>query len=151
MKINMVQKTIEVKYYVAEDGTVFQTERECREYEQDFDRIDLVHRYNAIPMRTYSAEYITFLPCMYRSDDIVHIMRVRDQEDLNTLNEWFSRERIIYYRNELKAEDIGKVIVLVYTDDYDRDYEESNNIDCYFLDVLIDNACCQAYQLRAEL
>ena len=42
MKINMVQKTIEVKYYVADDGTVFQTERECREYEQDFDRDVLI-------------------------------------------------------------------------------------------------------------
>ena len=150
MKINLVQETIEVKYYVAEDGSVFRSEAECRQYERTVDNIEMVRRYNVLSKKYCLAKDIRFLPCIYNYDADVHIMRIHDSTDVDILNDWFARPFINSY-NTVSLDDIGKVIVLVYTDDRGRDYDEANHIDMYYLDELSGEAWRQAYNLKAEV
>ena len=92
-------KEVTIKEYVAEDGTVFTSEQDCREYEETM---------------TDSA--------------MVHIIRIRDEQDAETITKWAGR----YSGNtrKLTADDIGRTVMLVYEEYYN--YANSSYWDVLF-------------------
>ena len=120
-----IQQVI-INEYVAEDGKVFTSEQDCREYEETMTD-SLKARYDAIPRREEYAESC-MLPTWYVSDSIVHIIRVRNEQDVQTVNEW-----VELYDNDtrgLTTSDIGRVVMLVYEEYYS--YENSAFCDVLF-------------------
>lgn len=128
MKINSrtEMREVTIKEYIAEDGKVFDTEQACREHEEMM-ADNLKARYDAIPRREEYAESC-MLPTWYASDSIVHIIRVRNEQDVQTVNEW-----VELYDNDtrgLTTSDIGRVVMLVYEEYYS--YENSAFCDVLF-------------------
>ena len=119
---------VTIKEYVAEDGKVFDTEQACREHEEIMtDSIKV--KYDAIPRIEDFAEDC-MLPTWYSSGEKVHIIRIRDEQDVDTLTKWVGR-----YSGDtrkLTANDIGRVVMLVY-DEYCH-YAMSDYCDVLFYD-----------------
>ena len=74
---------------------------------------ELVQRYNSIPRFTATA-YDMFFRTWKSCDDEIHVILVRDINDVELLNEWFNREGVEEYSYKLTSDDIGKRIVLTY-------------------------------------
>ena len=128
MKINMKEelRKVVIKEYVACDGKVFATEQACRKHEEIMtDSIKV--KYDAIPRIEDFAEDC-MLPTWYSSGEKVHIIRIRDEQDVETLTKWVGR-----YSGDtrkLTTADIGRVVMLVY-DEY-CDYAKSDYCDVLF-------------------
>ena len=120
-----IQQVI-INEYVAEDGKVFTSEQDCREYEETMtDSIKV--RYDAIPRREEYAEDC-MLPTWYSGGAIVHIIRIRDEQDAETLTKWVGS--CSGDTRKLTADDIGRVVMLVY-EEY-CSYENSAFCDVLF-------------------
>ena len=119
---------VTIKEYVAEDGKVFTSEQDCREYEETMTD-SLKVRYDAIPRREEYAEDC-MLPTWYSGGAMVHIIRIRDEQDVETLTKWVGR-----YSGDtrgLTTADIGRLVMLVY--DEWGGFEESEYCDVVFYD-----------------
>ena len=117
---------VTINEYVAEDGKVFTSEQDCREYEETMTD-SLKVRYDAIPRREEYAEDC-MLPTWYDGGAMVHIIRIRDEQDVETLTKWVGR-----YSGDtrgLATADIGRVVMLVY-DEY-VNYAQSDYCDVLF-------------------
>ena len=119
-------KEVTIKEYVAEDGKVFTSEQDCREYEETMTD-SLKVKYDAIPRIEEYAEDC-MLPTWYNGGAMVHIVRIRDEQDAETITKWAGR----YSGNtrKLTADDIGKVVMLVYEEYYN--YANSSYCDVLF-------------------
>lgn len=117
-----------VTTYIAKDGKEFDLKSECIAYEESLDN-ELLNRYNAIP-RTESTAENCYLPAWYSSDDRVHIIRIRNSQDVDTINKWkleFANDTLT-----VSYDDIGRLVMLVY--DEWGSFEESEYFDVVFFD-----------------
>ena len=137
MKINMKEelRKVVIKEYVACDGKVFATEQGCLDHEASLKDI-LKVKYDAIPRRESYAVDLA-LP-YFDSCDKVHIIKVRDAQDIEIINAWVDRWEDNPNRRTLIEKDIGRTILLVY-EDY-RGYENSDFCEVIFYeeDILRD-------------
>ena len=126
---------VTIKEYVAEDGKVFATEQGCLDHEESL-KDSLKIKYDAIPRRESYAVDLA-LP-YFDSCDKVHIIKVRDAQDIETINAWVDRWGDNPNRRILTENDIGRTILLVY-EDY-RGYENSEFCEEIFYeeDILRD-------------
>ena len=103
-------REVVITTYIAKDGKEFDLKSDCIAYEEALDN-ELLDRYNAIPRTEANAEDC-YLPTWYSSCEQVHIIRIRDEQDAETLTKWVGR-----YSGDtrkLTADDIGRVVMLVY-------------------------------------
>ena len=137
MKINMKEelRRVVIKEYVACDGKVFATEQGCLDHEESL-KDSLKMKYDAIPRRESYAVDLA-LP-YFDSCDKVHIIKVRDAQDIEIINAWVDRWEDNPNRRTLIEKDIGRTILLVY-EDY-RGYENSEFCEVIFYeeDILRD-------------
>ena len=127
---------VAINEYVAEDGKVFTSEQDCREYEETMTD-SLKVRYDAIPRRESYAMDLA-LPTWYDSCDKVHIIKVRDAQDVETINAWVDRWEDNPNRRILTENDIGRTILLVYEEDYGYENSEICDVIFYEEDILRD-------------
>ena len=137
MKINMREelKKITIKEYVACDGKVFATEQGCLDHEASLKDI-LKAKYDAIPRRESYAVDLA-LP-YFDTCDRVHIIKVRDAQDVETINAWVDRWGDNPNRRTLTAEDIGRTILLVYEEYSGYENSEICEVIFYEEDILRD-------------
>ena len=138
MKINMKEelRKVVIKEYVACDGKVFATEQGCLDHEESLKDI-LQIKYDAIPRRESCAVYLA-LPAWYNSCDRVHIIKVRDAQDVETINAWVDRWEDNPNRRALTENDIGRTILLVYEEYYGYEKSEFCDVVFYEEDILRD-------------
>ena len=129
-------KEVTIKEYVAEDGKVFATEQACLEHEESLKDI-LKAKYDAIPRRESYAVDLA-LPTWYDSCDRVHIIKIRDAQDVETINAWVDRWEDNPNRRILTADDIGRTILLVYEEYYGYENSEFCDVVFYEEDILKD-------------
>ena len=121
-------REVVITKYIAKDGKEFDLKSECIAYEESLDN-ELLDRYNAIP-RTEAHAEDCYLPTWYTSEDEVHVIRIRNKQDVDTINEWksqFSNDTIA-----VSYDDIGRLVMLVY--DSWGGFEESEYCDVIFYD-----------------
>lgn len=138
MKINSrtEMREVTIKEYIAEDGKVFATEQACLDHEESLkDTIKM--KYDAIPRRESYAVDLA-LPTWYDSCDRVHIIKVRDAQDVETINAWVDRWEDNPNIRTLKAADIGRTILLVYEGYYGYEKSEFCDLIFYEEDILRD-------------
>lgn len=114
--------------YIAKDGKEFDLKSDCIAHEEALDN-ELLDRYNAIP-RTEAYAEDCYLPTWYNSSDEVHIIRIRNKQDVDTINKW----RLEFANDTLNIsyDDIGRLVMLVY--DSWGVFEESEYCDVIFYD-----------------
>lgn len=129
MKINTKEelRKVVIKEYVACDGKVFATEQGCLDHEESL-KDSLKMKYDAIPRRESYAVDLA-LPTWYDPCDRVHIIKVRDAQDVETINAWVDRWEENLNIRRLKENDIGRTILLVYEK---YGYEKSEFCDVVF-------------------
>ena len=135
MKINSrtEMREVTIKEYIAEDGKVFDTEQACLDYEESL----LKMKYDAIPRRESYAVDLA-LPTWYDSCDKVHIIKVRDTQDVETINAWVDRWEDNPNIRTLKENDIGRTILLVYDKYYGCEKSEFCDLVFYEEDIFRD-------------
>lgn len=138
MKINMKEelRKVIIKEYVACDGKVFATEQGCLDHEASLKDI-LKAKYDAIPRRESYAVDLA-LPAWYDSCDRVHIIKLRDAQDVETINAWVDRWEDNPNRRTLTENDIGRTILLVYEEYYGYENSEICDVVFYEEDILRD-------------
>ena len=138
MKINMKEelRKVVIKEYVACDGKVFATEQACLDHEASL-KDTLKMKYDAIPRRESYAVDLA-LPTWYDSCDRVHIIKVRDAQDVETINSWVDRWEDNPNRIILTENDIGRTILLVYEEYYGYEKSEFCDVIFYEEDILRD-------------
>ena len=114
--------------YIAKDGKEFDLKSDCIAHEEALDN-ELLDRYNAIP-RTEAHAEDCYLPTWYNSEDKVHVIRIRNKQDVDTINKW----RLEFANDTLNIsyDDIGRLVMLVY--DEWGGFEESEYCDVIFYD-----------------
>ena len=127
---------VTIKEYVAEDGKVFATEQGCLDHEESL-KDSLKMKYDAIPRRESYAVDLA-LPTWYDSCDRVHIIKVRDAQDVETINAWVDRWEDNPNRRTLIEKDIGRTILLVYEEYYGYEKSEFCDVVFYEEDILRD-------------
>ena len=138
MKINRRTeiRKVTVIEYIAEDGKAFATEQACLDHEASLKDI-LKMKYDAIPRRESYAVDLA-LPTWYGSCDKVHIIKVRDAHDVETINAWVDRWEDNPNRKTLTENDIGRTILLVYEEYYGYENSEFCDVIFYEEDILRD-------------
>ena len=136
MKINTREelRKVVIKEYVACDGKVFATEQGCLDHEASL-KDSLKMKYDAIPRRESYAVDLA-LP-YFDTCDRVHIIKVRDAQDVETINAWVYRWGDNPNRT-LAADDIGRTILLVYEDYSGYENSEFCEVIFYEEDILRD-------------
>lgn len=114
--------------YIAKDGKEFDLKSDCIAHEEALDN-ELLDRYNAIP-RTEAYAEDCYLPTWYNSSDEVHIIRIRNKQDVDTINKW--RLELANDTLNISYDDIGRLVMLVY--DSWGVFEESEYCDVIFYD-----------------
>ena len=137
MRINMREelRKVVIKEYVACDGKVFATEQGCLDHEASLKDI-LKAKYDAIPRRESYAVDLA-LP-YFDTCDRVHIIKVRDAQDVETINAWVDRWEDNPNRRILTENDIGRTILLVYEEYYGYENSEFCEVIFYKEDILRD-------------
>lgn len=77
------------KYYVAADGSQFASEEECRKYEETAKCV-INKIFKSVPQQK-QAFYQTGLD-IYGCDDSLYAIKIRDENDLETVNKWLISE-----------------------------------------------------------
>ena len=102
-----IKKKIEYKTtYIANDGTEFQSEEECRKYEETatcdtmFKALNVQHSYVADLFREYS------------SDDEFYAVEIKTADQLEIVNAWIKAHDIYNYRESLGDEAIGTIQII---------------------------------------
>ena len=129
-------KQVTINEYVAYDGKVFATEQGCIDHEASLKDI-LKMKYDAIPRRESYAVDLA-LPTWYDSCDRVHIIKIRDAQDVETINAWVDRWEDNPNRKTLTENDIGRTILLVYEEYYGYENSEICDVIFYEEDILRD-------------
>ena len=121
-------REVVITKYISKDGKEFDLKSDCIAHEEALDN-ELLNRYNAIPRIEAHAEYC-YLPAWYNSSDEVHIIRIRNKQDVDTINKW----RLEFANDTLNIsyDDIGRLVMLVY--DEWGGFEESEYCDVVFYD-----------------
>lgn len=121
-------REVVITKYIAKDGKEFDLKPECIAYEESLDS-ELLDRYNEIP-RTEALVEDCYLPTWYNSRDEVHIIRIRNKQDVDTISKW----RLEFANDTLNIsyDDIGRLVMLVY--DEWGEFEESEYCDVVFYD-----------------
>lgn len=121
-------REVVITKYIAKDGKEFDLKSECIAYEESLDN-ELLDRYNEIP-RTEALVEDCYLPAWYNRSDEVHIIRIRNKQDVDTINKW----RLEFANDTLNIsyDDIGRLVMLVY--DEWGGFEESEYCDVVFYD-----------------
>ena len=121
-------REVTITKYIAKDGKEFDLRSDCIAHEEALDN-ELLDRYNAIP-RTEAHAEDCYLPAWYNSSDEVHIIRIRNKQDVDTINKW----RLEFANDTLNIsyDDIGRLVMLVY--DEWGGFEESEYCDVVFYD-----------------
>lgn len=121
-------REIVITTYIAKDGKEFDLKSDCIAHEEALDN-ELLDRYNAIPRTEANAEDC-YLPAWYNCNDTVHIIRIRNKQDVDTINKWkleFANDTL-----NISYDDIGRLAMLVY--DEWGGFEESEYCDVIFYD-----------------
>lgn len=121
-------REVVITKYIAKDGKEFDLKSDCIAYEEALDN-ELLDRYNAIPRTEANAEDC-YLPTRYSSNDTVHIIRIRNKQDVDTINKWqleFANDTL-----GVSYDDIGRLVMLVY--ECWGGFEESEYCDVIFYD-----------------
>ena len=121
-------REVVITKYISKDGKEFDLKSDCIAHEEALDN-ELLNRYNAIPRIEAHAEYC-YLPTWYSSEDEVHVIRIRNKQDVDTINEWksqFSNDTIA-----VSYDGIGRLVMLVY--DSWGGFVESEYCDVIFYD-----------------
>ena len=129
-------REVVITTYIAKDGKEFDLKSDCIAYEEALDN-ELLDRYNAIPRRESYAVDLT-LPTWYDTCDRVHIIKVRDAQDVETINAWVDRWEDNPNRRTLAENDIGRTILLVYEEYYGYEKSEFCDVIFYEEDILKD-------------
>ena len=129
-------REVVITTYIAKDGKVFATEQGCLDHEESL-KDTLKKKYDAIPRRESYAVDLA-LPTWYDSCDRVHIIKVRDAQDVETINAWVDRWEDNPNRRTLTADDIGRTILLVYEEYYGYEKSEFCDVVFYEEDILRD-------------
>ena len=129
-------REIVITTYIAKDGKVFATEQACLDHEASL-KDSLKMKYDSIPRRESYAVDLA-LPTWYDSCDKVHIIKVRDAQDVETINAWVDRWEDNPNRRTLTADDIGRTILLVYEEYYGYEKSEFCDVIFYEEDILRD-------------
>ena len=121
-------REVTITTYIAKDGKEFDLRSDCIAHEEALDN-ELLDRYNAIP-RTEAHAEDCYLPAWYNSSHEVHIIRIRNKQDVDTINKW----RLEFANDTLNIsyDDIGRLVMLVY--DEWGGFEESEYCDVVFYD-----------------
>ena len=101
-------REIVITKYIAKDGKEFDLKSECIAYEEALDN-ELLDRYNSIPRTEANAEDC-YLPAWYNCNDTVHIIRIRNKQDVDTINKWkleFANDTL-----NISYDDIGRLVML---------------------------------------
>lgn len=121
-------REVVITTYIAKDGKEFDLKSDCIAYEEALDN-ELLDRYNAIPRTEANAEDC-YLPAWYNCNDTVHIIRIRNKQDVDTINKWkleFANDTL-----NISYDDIGRLAMLVY--DEWGGFEDSEYCDVVFYD-----------------
>ena len=129
-------REIVITKYISKDGKEFDLKSDCIAHEEALDN-ELLDRYNAIPRRESYAVDLA-LPTWYDSCDRVHIIKVRDAQDVETINAWVDRWEDNPNRRILTENDIGRTILLVYEEYCSYDKSEICDVIFYEEDILRD-------------
>ena len=129
-------REVVITKYIAKDGKEFATEQGCLDHEASLKDI-LKVKYDAIPRRESYAVDLA-LPTWYDSCDRVHIIKVRDAQDVETINAWVDRWEDNPNRRTLTENDIGRTILLVYEEYYGYEKSEFCDVVFYEEDILRD-------------
>ena len=129
-------REVVITKYIAKDGKVFATEQSCLDHEESL-KDTLKVKYDAIPRRESYAVDLA-LPTWYDSCDRVHIIKVRDAQDVETINAWVDRWGDNPNRRILTENDIGRTILLVYEEYYGYENSEICDVVFYEEDILKD-------------
>jgi len=121
-------REVVITKYISKDGKEFDLKSDCIAHEEALDK-ELLNRYNAIP-RTEALVDDCYLPTWYNRGDEVHIIRIRNKQDVDTINKW----RLEFANDILNIsyDDIGRLVMLVY--DEWGGFEESEYCDVVFYD-----------------
>ena len=138
MKINMREelRKVVIKEYVACDGKAFATEQGCLDHEASL-KDTLKKKYDAIPRRESYAVDLA-LPTQYVPCDRVHIIKIRDAQDIETINAWVDRWEENVNSRILTESDIGRTILLVYEEYHGYEKSEFCDVVFYEEDILSD-------------
>ena len=121
-------REVVVTKYIAKDGKEFDLRSDCIAHEEALDN-ELLDRYNAIP-RTEAHAEDCYLPTCYSSEDKVHVIRIRNKQDVDTINKW--KLELDNDTLAVSYDDIGRLVMLVY--DSWGGFDESEYCDVIFYD-----------------
>ena len=112
MRKNVVYKQItkEVVTYVADDGTIFNSEEECNKYEQTANfAINVAFSKLELQRNEYVGDRDPF--CMFSCEDDVIAVKVKNANDVEIINKWIASRYDAKCKPELLigAETIGTI------------------------------------------
>ena len=131
--VETITVTKDIIHYEAFDGTIFDSEDECKQYEKT-SQCAINGAFNQIPQTDVSGEGVYDAIGSFSYDDTIHAIYVKDINTLVTINKWFVSVGVGHL---LSADDIGTIQLI---DTYDGDVwlmgtpEEYKKRLCDFID-----------------
>lgn len=134
-KLVMVQQPVQV--YIAADGREFESEEECREYEEN-GGLKVIKEVMNVPHAIRGASSVE---CMCdREDDLILIFKPRDQLDIERINQLLilsNNGQWVILEDEMQKYIDGGICLFGY-DEWRCDFDISTHVEFYFFVGTID-------------